>query len=348
MSESRSQKVSTAIILASVFIILAGLMAAKSIVIPLLLALFIGVISAYPIRWITSKRVPHWLAVIIVLLGIFITLFFVGGVVGNSVSTFTDEMPKYKENIAEMTLSIRQSLNRRGIDITEEMGSLIQPDKAFDYATIFVSDIGAIIGDSLLILFVVIFMLFEMNSFPIKMSVVEKLRGGSLKYFKEIGESIRHYLAIKTVISLLTGFLVTICTLIIGLDYPVLWGMIAFLLNYIPSIGSIIAAIPAVLLALVQLGVSGMVWTGIIYLAINTLMGNIIEPRVMGKGLGLSTLIVFVSLIVWGFIFGSIGMFLSVPLTMSIKIILEQNPKTKWLAVLLGTEKDAVNLRTSE
>ena len=120
--------------------------------------------------------------------------------------------------------------------------------------------------------------------------------------------------------------------------------MIAFLLNYIPSIGSIIAAIPASLLALVQLGVPGMIWTIIAFLAVNTLMGNIIEPKVMGSGLGLSTLVVFVSLIVWGFVFGSIGMFLSVPLTMSIKIILEQNEKTRWFAILLGTEKEAQQL----
>jgi predicted PurR-regulated permease PerM len=156
-----------------------------------------------------------------------------------------------------------------------------------------------------------------------------------------IAKSVRQYLWIQTLLSLLTGVLVSISLAIIGVDYPVLWGIVAFLLNYIPNIGSIIAAIPTILFALIQLGPGAAFWTAIIYLAINMVVGNIIQPKVMGKGLGLSTLVVFLSLLVWGFIFGTIGMFLSVPLSMSIKIILEQNQNTKWLAVMMGTEEEA-------
>jgi predicted PurR-regulated permease PerM len=124
------------------------------------------------------------------------------------------------------------------------------------------------------------------------------------------------------------------------LEWTILWGVIAFMLNYIPNIGSIIAAVPTMLLALVQLGFGGMLWTALGYLAVNMIIGNIVEPKVMGKGLGLSTLVVFLSLVFWGFIFGSVGMFLSVPLTMTIKIILESNKNTGWVAVLLGTEEE--------
>jgi predicted PurR-regulated permease PerM len=149
------------------------------------------------------------------------------------------------------------------------------------------------------------------------------------------------------VISLITGVLVTTLLLIIGVDYPILWGLIAFLLNYIPSIGSIIAAFPTSLLALIQLGTGGFIWTAVGYLVINTVMGNVVEPKMMGKGLGLSTLIVFLSLIIWGYVFGTIGMFLSIPLTMSIKIILEQREKTRWIAMLLGTQNDAKKVLSS-
>ena len=339
--------ISPVIIIAAVFIVLAGLMAAQTIVIPLLLATFIGIISAYPIQWMTIRKVPHTISVIIVLIGILLSLFFVGGVVGSSVSRFSNAMPVYQENIKKMTQNLVSGLESRGIDISsEQMASIIEPGKAFGYATDFLSEIGAMLGDSLLILFVVMFMLFEMNSFPVKVKVIEKLEGSSLNFFTKIADSLRHYLAIKTVISLFTGVLITISLLIIGVDYPLLWGMIAFLLNYIPSIGSIIASVPAMMLALIQLGFSGMLWTGISFLAVNTLMGNILEPKVMGSGLGLSTLVVFISLIVWGFVFGSIGMFLSVPLTMTIKIILEQNSRTRWFAILLGTEKEAQQIST--
>jgi predicted PurR-regulated permease PerM len=112
-------------------------------------------------------------------------------------------------------------------------------------------------------------------------------------------------------------------------------------MNYIPNIGSIIAALPAVLFALVQLGLGGAFWTLGSFMIVNNVLGNFIEPRIMGKGLGLSTLVVFLSLLFWGFILGPVGMFLSVPFTMTIKIILEHNENTKWLSILLGTPDEA-------
>ncbi len=119
--------------------------------------------------------------------------------------------------------------------------------------------------------------------------------------------------------SLLTGALVWISLAIVGVDYAIIWALIAFLLNYIPKIGSIIAA--------VQLGFGSVIWTTGIFIAVNMIIGNIVEPKMMGKGMGLSTFIVFVSLIFCGFLLGTVGMFLSVPLTMAFKIIFEQNKK---------------------
>ena len=139
----------------------------------------------------------------------------------------------------------------------------------------------------------------------------------------------------------MTGVLIWIYLLIIGVEYAILWGLIAFLLNYIPNIGSIIAGIPAVLFALVQMGLGGALWVAGGYVVVNVTIGNFVEPRMMGKGMGLSTLVVFLSLIFWGYVLGTVGMFLSVPLTMTVKIILEQNEKTQWIAVLLGTQEDA-------
>jgi len=120
-----------------------------------------------------------------------------------------------------------------------------------------------------------------------------------------------------------------------------LWVLLAFLLNYIPNIGSIIAGLPTVLFALVQLGPGGALWTGGGYVAVNMIIGNVVEPKIMGKGMGLSTLVVFLALVVWGFVLGTVGMFLSVPLTMTMKIILQQNPRTRWIAIMLGTQEDA-------
>ena len=202
---STSKYTSPVLITAAVIIILAGFMAAKSIVIPLLLSMFIGIISAHPIRWLAGKGVPHWLSVILVLLGILLTIFFVGGVVGSSVSRFSENMPEYQENVRAITKDLVSGLEALGFDISsEQMATTIGPGKAFGFAANFLSEIGAILGDSLLILFIVIFMMFEMNSFPVKVKVIEKMDGSSYDYFHKISNSIRHYLAIKTVVSLST------------------------------------------------------------------------------------------------------------------------------------------------
>ena len=144
------------------------------------------------------------------------------------------------------------------------------------------------------------------------------------------------YLSIKTVVSIITGLIIYIALNIIGLDHAVLWGLIAFFLNYIHSIGSIIASIPAIIIALVQFNFYYAILVAIIYLITNIIMGSLIEPRYLGKELGLSTLVIFLSLLFWGWLLGPVGMLLSVPLTMIMKIALQSNNDTKWISILLG------------
>jgi AI-2 transport protein TqsA len=157
-----------------------------------------------------------------------------------------------------------------------------------------------------------------------------------LARFDNFVGNVKHYMAIKTLISLATGTFVAILLAIIGVNYAILWGLLAFALNYVPNIGSIIAAVPAVLLAIVQLGVLKALVVAAGYVGINIIMGNFLEPRFMGRGLGLSTLVVFLSLLFWGWVLGPVGMLLSVPLTMTAKIALESRDDTRWIAVLLG------------
>ena len=139
----------------------------------------------------------------------------------------------------------------------------------------------------------------------------------------------------------MTGFLIWICMLVIGVDYAIIWALLAFLLNYIPNIGSIIAGFPPLIFAFLQMGFGGVFWTFISFVVVNLVIGNVVEPKMMGRGMGLSTFVVFLALLFWGFVLGTIGMFLSIPLTMAIKIMLEQDSETKWIAILLGTPKDA-------
>lgn len=316
-------------------------MQAQSIVIPILLSLFISIVCTQPILWLSKRKVPFTVAVFIVLISILLIFTLIGGLIGESLSAFAKDAPKYEDSLKTIFNDIMVQLNQLGIQIkSDQFLQVLDPKKIINFSANMVGQLGGIMSNSFLIMLITIFILLEIDGFVLKTRVIELKHGNSLKYLNKIGDSIRNYLSIKTIVSFLTGILITIYLYIIGVDYAILWGTIAFMLNYIPNIGSIIAAVPTMLLALVQLGVGGMIWTGIGYLAVNLIVGNIIEPKVMGKGLGLSTLVVFLSLIFWGFIFGSVGMFLSVPLTMTIKIILESNKDTSWVAVLLGTEEE--------
>ena len=327
---------------AAFIIIIAGVMYASSLISLMLLALFVSIVCAQPLAWLERKKVPHGLAIFIVLFGVLLIFVIIGQLIGGSMARFTTDAPKYAARLNEIVTSTILSLNDLGFNVsTTQLREMFDAGKIMSATAGMLGELSGIMGNTAVIIFIVIFLLLELNVFAIKTIAIVDKPAESLKYLKEIGHSIRHYLGIKTLVSLLTGILIWIGLKIIGVEYAVLWAMIAFLLNFIPNIGSFLAMIPAILFALVQVGFAGALWTLVVFLFVNLVMGSVVEPRVMGKGMGLSTLVVFISLIFWGFVLGTVGMFLSVPLTMTVKIILEQNEKTKWIAILLGTRKEA-------
>jgi predicted PurR-regulated permease PerM len=196
-----------------------------------------------------------------------------------------------------------------------------------------------VLSNLFLILLTMIFLLLEAASLPAKMQAI----GGGGRFdpeqLRKIVTQVQRYLAIKTATSLATGVLIGVWTAVIGLEFAVVWGLLAFLLNYIPSLGSIVAAVPAVLLALVQEGVAYAALVAIGYVLVNVGIGNFAEPYLMGRIAGLSTLVVFLSLVFWGWMWGSIGMLLSVPLTMILKILFENTDDLRWVAILLDSRR---------
>ena len=333
---------STVLKIAAFIIIIAGMILAKAILIPFLIALFISIICAQSIYWLEKKKVPKGLAVFIVLFGILSLFTGFGYLIGGSVSSFSSNAPTYEASLKAISDAFIQNLNDRGIRVTHtQFNNLFEPSRVLSFTAIVVNKFVNMMGDAFLVFLTILFMLMELSSIPDKLRTIFKGPAESMDYLATITQSIRHYLVIKTYISLGVGVLIYISLTIIGLDYAILWALIAFLLNYIPNIGSLIALIPAFFLSLVQLGVGGTIWVLVTFVVVHSVLGNFIEPKIMGNGLGLSTLVVFLSLVFWGFIFGIAGMFLSVPLTITLKIVLEQNDKTKWIAILLGTPKDA-------
>lgn len=330
------------VIIAGMFIVFAGLFQAQSIVNPILMGLFLSVISTPPILWLKKNKVPIGLAVLTILTVEVFVFFGLVNVISISFSDFSSNTGIYQENLSKMWHGFTSFLNDRGIAYSEESFSAIfDTSKSMQYVSAALNDLGDIMGNAVTIFFLSLFLVLEIETFSLKLKAIAKNSSITLDFLNTITKDIRKYLFIKTLTSLLTGLIIWVSLKIVGVDYAVIWALIAFLLNFIPNIGSIVAALPAIIFALVQLGLGGAVWTGVIFLVVNMIVGNAVEPKMMGKGLGLSTYIVFVALIFWGFLLGLVGMFLSVPLTMALKIILEQNKKTKWMALLLGNEGDA-------
>jgi AI-2 transport protein TqsA len=327
---------------AALIIVLAGLKAAQTLVIPFLLALFLAIICAPAVTWLTRKKVPVGLAVlavVVVLLGLFSGF---GAIMGGSVNDFTAFASQYQARFDGLVDSVSLWFEAHDIDPENlDILNMLQPSRLINLLSGVLRNLAAVLSNLFMIVLTMIFMLLEVASFPVKIRAAIGSGRFDIDNLRQAVMQIQRYLGLKTLTSLATGLLIGLWAAILGLDFAVVWGLLAFLLNYIPNIGSIVAAIPAVLLALVQEGIAYAILVAVGYFVVNVAIGNFVEPWLMGRTLGLSTLVVFLSLVFWGWMWGSVGMLLSVPLTMNIKILLENTDDLQWMAVMLDNRRGA-------
>lgn len=337
---NRAQRI--VLTLAAFVIVIAGMRAAQDILVPFLLSIFIAIVVSPLLNWLRSKKMPTVAAIVIILLLIVSLGFLLAVMVGSSLTDFSSSLPAYQKSLTKMTLDVLDWFEARGLSISDTtFKETINPGAAMRLTSRLLTSMGNLLGDIFLILLVVVFMLLEAATFSDKLERVFHSDSLEITRFKTFLETINRYMVIKTWTSLATGVIVAVWLSILSVDYAMLWGLLAFMLNYIPNIGSMIAAIPPLLLALIQLGPWTALAVAVGYLVVNTIIGSLLEPRIMGKGLGLSTLIVFLSLLFWGWVLGPVGMILSVPLTMSMKIGLLSFEETRWLSSLLDNSSVA-------
>ena len=328
---------------AALVVAVAGLQAAQAALVPLLLSLFIAVLCGPILFFLKQRKVPTGLSIFLIMCLVTAVLASISALVSGSVTKFISDLPFYQARLTEISAAFLAWAEATGASMgievsTETLREQINPSQLLGMVGNTLSSFGNLMTNTLLILVTVIFILSEMDSWKGKLKFIDKSSssGGVGDSISRIGETVVHYMTLKLWVSLATGVVIGLWLWIIGVDYPLLWALVAFLLNFIPNLGSILAAIPAVLLAVVQLGVGPAALTALGYVAVNMIMGNVIEPKIMGRGLNLSTLVVFLSLVLWGWILGPVGMFLSVPLTMAVKIALEHFPETRSIAIMLG------------
>ena len=330
---------------AALFIIVAGLQEAASVLVPVMVAIFMAIICSPAVSWLEKRRIPNVVAVLVVVAVIMAGLAGVGLIMGGSVSSFRESIPAYQARLESMATAVAGWLASKGLVLDQtQLRQVAEPGKIAAQAMNFVgasmNALASALSNTVLVVLTMILILMEGSTVPAKLRVMAGNEDADISHYRRIATDVQRYLGIKTVLSLATGLVVAIWAAILGVDFALLWGLLAFLLNYIPNIGSILAAVPAMLLALIQHGPGTSLALGAGYVVVNMVLGNVVEPMWMGRKLGLSTTVVFLSLVVWGWIWGPVGMLLSVPLTMVIKIMLGHSSEYAFIAKLLdsGTE----------
>ncbi|MDF1851868.1 MAG: AI-2E family transporter [Verrucomicrobiales bacterium] len=384
--------------MACVVLLVAGLKAASSLFIPIMLGLFLAMLSMPILNWLDRRGLPRPLAVLMTILVDLLILggivFLTSGVIGN----FTENSVEYTEKLRNQAAEFSRTMDQKIAQLEQlwsesgengqkpesapvdnsspapetivvpevsppAEGEVLEEDgppqlvpsitfsKLFDLywdssrILEFVGQIDVVnrftslASTIFFALIVMIFVLAESGGYAEKVRAVLQVRGPDLRRFQSISNDIQKYLGIKTAVSLLTGVLAMLACLAFRVDFPLLWGLVAFLFNFVPAIGSILAGIPPVLLALILHGF----WpaTGVLacYLVINVAIGNFLEPMLLGDRFGISTVIVILSVLVWGFIWGPVGMLLAVPLTMLVKVMLDNSSDLRWISALMGKRK---------
>jgi AI-2 transport protein TqsA len=321
---------------ASLVVVIAGLRASGTLILPLLVAIFVAIVSSPLLAWLRRNRAPVPVAVITTVLVDIAVLVVLILLVTRAVNELATLGPRYQDRVTAFILLAIDWLRDRGFDISRrESLELVNPGAVLDLLGTILRGLLSVLSNMFLVLLTLVFLLFEATSFPRKLRVAFGGQANVERLGRLMGQ-VQRYLVIKTLTSLGTGLLVATWAWTMGLDFPMLWGLLAFILNYIPNIGSILAAVPAVILAMIQLGPAAGAILALGYLLINIGMSNFLEPPLMGHQLGLSPAMVFISLVFWGWVWGPVGMLLAVPLTVILKIMLEHTEDFRWLAVLLG------------
>jgi predicted PurR-regulated permease PerM len=322
---------------AAAVVVGAGLVQMRSILAPFLFALLVAIAGALPLQWLQSRRVPGPIAAILVAGAFGLALFLLGLMASASLQSLSDTLPEYRSQLNDLVIRTKATLTGYGMKVPSSAGQLdegvvmgVLGNLLQGFARSFSSLATAVV--------ILIFLLLEAAEYRIKLRAALS-HTMDVSRLEKVAEDVQRYLFVKTLTSALTGLLIGILCAIMKVDFAILWGLTAFVLNYIPVVGSIIASVPALCLAAIQMSLAHVLILALGYVVVNTAVSNFLEPTLMGRHLGLSPLVVFMGLVFWGWAWGPIGMFLSVPITMLVKILLENSDDLRWVATLMSSAR---------
>ena len=308
---------------ALVFLIIIGIKTIAPMLTQLLIILFISIVISPLYYWLRRLRFPSWLAVTLMI--VIMALLFLYGIntaFSRAFIEFTKDIPRYRDELDNGIKELVAWLRGQGLEVSDEtLSAVVSVDRSTLQELVrgATTRVTSFLKDSVFVLIIVSFIIVELPSLPSKAKSLHWMTPGLWNKLSKIVLDVRHYMTIKTWISAATGICVYIGLLLMSVDSPVLLSVTAFVLNFVPVIGSIIAAVPAVLIAVLQYDALKGFYVALLYLGVNMLFGNVLEPRFMGYGFGVSPVVVLLSLIFWGWVLGPVGMLFAVPLTMALR-----------------------------
>lgn len=321
--------------IAAVVVVLAGVKAAGEIVVPILLALFFAFVSSPVVFRLSRARVPYGLAVTIVLLVQVAVLSMFGLVLARTAADLQQRLPELRERVGVAQDELARWIARHAALRLSEAVELVDTGRFVDRLGDVALQLGALLGSGLLLVLVLAFTLFDASR--LWRLIDAHFDGGEDRHMiGRISVEVNRYLGIKTAVSLITGILIGLSCALLRIEFALFWGLLAFLLNYVPNVGPLVAAVPMILFAWVMNGATVALLVTAAHLAIHAIIGNVLEPKWMGQALGMSPLVVVLSMVVWGWLLGPVGALLSAPLTMIVKIALANTRDWAWVAELMS------------
>jgi predicted PurR-regulated permease PerM len=330
------------IAIAATGIALAFMRTAAEMINSLFLAWIVVLVASPLLHWLVRKKVPTWLSFILTLVAILAVFIIFILIILFALSRFSEAIPAYISEFERISASIQEALATLGLSGSDSRSILtfINPEQLFDLVVDFLSGLVGTLGDIVLIALLIVFLLLDAFNAPAKL--VEEIKSGNayLQRYFDTSKSLRVYIYITTIVGLTTGILDIVWFTLLGVDFAVLWGILAFLMSYIPTLGFWLAAIPPSLLALLESGPTTAVLVFVGIVLINGFAENVVKPKFMGEGLNLSPFMVVFSVIFWAAVLGPLGAILGVPMTLLFKqVVLEADDQNRWIARLMSSTR---------
>jgi predicted PurR-regulated permease PerM len=307
---------------------------------PFLISVALAVILSPLLNYFEKKHIPKTVSLVFIILISFIPIIILGGYIGAEAIEFKSNFHSMQTAFQEDIGKLVQTMNSMGIGIQQaDIEAMLSKSNISGIIKSLATQASAQFSNIILIIFTVSFMLMESDYLYNKLKKILSKSKIELKDGMKIIAKINTYFIIKAKTSMMSSVLILAVLLYYDIPYPYLLTALSFFFGFIPVVGDILSTIPAIILAFMEGGVATAMWITLWYVTINSIVGNIIEPRIMSKGLGLSALVVFLSMTLWGWVLGPTGMILSVPLTMAMQFFFAQYEETEWIALMLSDYK---------